>query len=110
MRGIIYEHNVSIEFDDAVLNVRNSGDELLFVLALKTFLHANVYHSPALLEERRQSVAMIGTLFGHYMKDPDRLPEPYCEMARKEPAHRVVCDYIAGMTDGFCRRAFQALP
>ena len=30
-------------------------------------------------------------------------------MARAEPLHRVVCDYVAGMTDRFALRAFEEL-
>jgi dGTP triphosphohydrolase len=32
------------------------------------------------------------------------MPKLHAEMARNEPRHRVVCDYIAGMTDHFLLR------
>jgi dGTP triphosphohydrolase len=32
------------------------------------------------------------------------MPEYYAEAAEREPVHRVVCDYIAGMTDNFLLR------
>ncbi len=72
--------------------------------ALKKFLHAHVYYDEALRLERRRSVATIGELFEFFLAHPDRLPEPYDELARENQPHRVVCDYIAGMTDGFCLR------
>ena len=72
--------------------------------ALKQFLHANVYHDEVLRQERIRSMAMIAELFEFFLSHPDRLPEPYDELARESKPHRVVCDYIAGMTDGFCRR------
>jgi dGTPase len=71
--------------------------------ALKQFLYARVYAAPALAEERQRSVSMIGALFGFFIEDPRRLPEPYARLAETDPPHRVVCDYIAGMTDAFCR-------
>ena len=74
---------------------------------LKRFLHAAVYASPALIEERRRSMAMIGELFQFFLDHCDRLPHPYCEQALREPAHRVVCDYVAGMTDDFFHRVYE---
>jgi dGTPase len=35
---------------------------------------------------------------------PESMPEYYSELAEREPRHRVVCDYIAGMTDHFLLR------
>ncbi|HYW47312.1 MAG TPA: dNTP triphosphohydrolase [Bryobacteraceae bacterium] len=75
-------------------------------LALKRFLHAKVYDSPALGEGRRRSMDMIARLFELFVADPRRLPQPYCIQALSEPPHRVVCDYIAGMTDAYFRRTY----
>jgi dGTPase len=50
---------------------------------------------------------MIGELFQLLLDEPERLPEAYREQSRGEPPHRVVCDYIAGMTDGFFLRTYQ---
>jgi dGTPase len=78
---------------------------------LRQFLHARVYDAPALLEGRRESAALVGELFQFFLDRPDRLPLGYREEAGSEPLHRVVCDYIAGMTDIYCRRVReQALP
>jgi dGTPase len=74
---------------------------------LKRFLYAKVYASDALGADRERSMSAIGELFRYFLADPDRLPEPYAEQAREMPPHRVVCDYIAGMTDGFFNRTYQ---
>jgi dGTPase len=75
--------------------------------ALKQFLFAKVYASVALGQDRQQSMTMLGELFRFFLDHPDRLPPPYCQQALAEPAHRVVCDYIAGMTDSFFRRTYE---
>ena len=75
--------------------------------ALKQFLFEKVYNAPALGGDRRRSMAMIGELFEYFLADPARLPEPYDLQASEEPAHRVVCDYIAGMTDVFFHRVYE---
>ena len=77
--------------------------------ALKQFLHRTVYISPPLVEDRRRSMSMVAELFEFFCRYPDRLPEVYAEQAAAEPAHRVVCDYIAGMTDAFFLRTFEAM-
>jgi dGTP triphosphohydrolase len=37
------------------------------------------------------------------------MPKSYAGLAQREPRHRVVCDYIAGMTDHFLLRQHQEL-
>lgn len=76
---------------------------------LKRFLHRKVYNSDELLKERNLSVRMIAELFTYYLGNPDRLPSPYQDQAEQGNAHRVICAYIAGMTDGYCRRIYHEL-
>jgi dGTPase len=71
---------------------------------LKRFLHARVYNSPALRQERERKSVLIAELFAWFLANPDQMPEPHCNQALVQPPHRVVCDYIAGMTDGFFLR------
>lgn len=75
--------------------------------ALKQFLHHAVYYSEPMAEERRQSAAKIAELFGFYLDHPERLPENYSDALAQSPVHRVVCDYIAGMTDGYFLRCYE---
>jgi len=77
--------------------------------ALKRFLHRNVYDSPALQEGRQLSMAMIEELFQFFAEDPGKMPEGYRQQTAGEPVHRVVCDYIAGMTDVFFRRTYEQM-
>jgi dGTPase len=76
--------------------------------ALKQFLYRTVYDSAPLMEDRARSMAMVAELFQFFCRFPDRLPESYGEQAHRETVHRVVCDYIAGMTDAFFMRTFEA--
>jgi dGTPase len=77
--------------------------------ALKAFLREKVYQSREVVAERERSTAMIADLFALYLKHPERMPEAYREQTAGQPLHRVVCDYMAGMTDGFVRRVWSAL-
>ena len=74
--------------------------------ALKQFLHHNVYFSEAMVAERRRSATAIAELFDFFLANPEKLPENYVEALQHSPIHRVVCDYIAGMTDGYFQRCY----
>jgi dGTPase len=78
-------------------------------LALKQFLRQHVYFSPPLVEERERTAALIAELFQLFLDHPDRLPASYLRETAGQPPHRVVCDYIAGMTDGFFLRTREQL-
>lgn len=71
---------------------------------LKKYLFAKLYSNPAITEDREKSVAALDELFTLFVKRPERMPPAYAGQARREPTHRVVCDYIAGMTDHFLLR------
>jgi dGTPase len=77
---------------------------------LKQFLHSRVYSQAAIAEDRAQSVASLDGLFSVFMEHPDRMPKQYAEQAKIVPRHRVVCDYIAGMTDQFLLRQQREFP
>lgn len=71
---------------------------------LKEFLTVKVYQSERLAADRKQSTGLIAALFDFYMEHPNKLPVNYLEESASQPLHRAVCDYIAGMTDGFLKR------
>jgi len=73
-------------------------------LELKHFLKRQVYQSEAVEAARRESTVKIEKLFDLLMRDPTLLPQNYLEDSESQPPHRQVCDYIAGMTDGFFLR------
>jgi dGTPase len=75
--------------------------------ALKQFLHHTLYYSEPMAGERRRSASQIAELFEFWVTHPDKLPANYVESLADSPVHRVVCDYIAGMTDGYFRRCYQ---
>ena len=73
----------------------------------KEFLYKNLYFSATLDPEKNDAERIIGELFQFWKAKPEDLPSSYQEKAVHEPLARVVCDYIAGMTDGFFRRTYE---
>ena len=75
----------------------------------KEFLYQNLYYAPALQPEKNDAERIISELFALWMNHPEKLPRSYQEQAASEPLARVVCDYIAGMTDPYITDQFENL-
>ncbi len=67
----------------------------------KEFLFARLYLNQNVNSERKRLIGCIRGLFAYYLKHPTSLPTFYFNQSQSESLHRVVCDYIAGMTDHF---------
>src|SRR6266576_16809 len=74
---------------------------------LKNFLYENLYFSPPLEGEKDDAERIIGELLAHWMEEPDDLPRTYREKSAHEPLPRIICDYIAGMTDPFIYQQYE---
>ena len=74
---------------------------------LKEFLQENLYFVSALENEKEDAARIVRELFAHWMEEPDDLPRNYREKAGKEVLPRVICDYIAGMTDPFIYQQYE---
>ena len=74
---------------------------------LKLFLQQNLYAHREVRAERKRIVRRVEQLFEFFMEHPRSLPAFYVAKTREEPAYRVVCDYIAGMTDNYLAEQHQ---
>jgi dGTPase len=68
---------------------------------LKAFLRDNLYTHREIYAERKKIVRCVAQMFEFYMDHPRSLPPFYFGKTKEEPTYRVVCDYIAGMTDNY---------
>ncbi len=75
--------------------------------ALRTFMFDRVYLGPAARREHARIETVVRTLFEHYRERPDLVPAS-ASVPAADDAQRVT-DWIAGMTDRFCIRAFEDL-
>jgi len=76
---------------------------------LRRFLYERLYLSPDLKPEKDTAERTVRELFEYWTSRPQALPASYQEKTRHEPLPRVVCDYIAGMTDNFIQEQHAAL-
>ncbi|MDX6723694.1 MAG: dGTPase [Solirubrobacteraceae bacterium] len=74
---------------------------------LRDFMFDRVYLGEAARREHAKIERVVRTLFTFYAEDPDRVPDgggvPGAGLAQR------VTDYVAGMTDRYCIRAFEAV-
>lgn len=68
---------------------------------LKTVLHERLYRHPRVAETTEAETRRLPDLFHHYLETPEDLPAHFEERIGASSRERVVCDYIAGMTDRF---------
>jgi dGTPase len=83
------------------------GDEAGAAMGeLRKFMFERVYLGPAVRAEHVRIANVVHTLFEHYVAHPELLPAP--RSAEEGLAERVT-DYLAGMTDRYCIRAYTDL-
>lgn len=70
---------------------------------LKDFLHCNLYDHEIMREPRQKGQRLIEMLFRYYVENPRKLPESHSSRISVLGLERVVCDYIAGMTDNYAQ-------
>lgn len=78
-------------------------------LQLRKYLYKNLYYNPVVHEPNRRAVKMLEELFHHFMEHTDQFGDLAKKRARKDGWPRVVCDYLAGMTDRFALQEHQRL-
>jgi dGTPase len=94
---------------DSLQAVRQAGRRLVAyspevasrVRELKEFLFANMYRHYRVVRMGDKAGRIVRDLFQTYTAEPLQLPPRYQRRIEKDGLHRVVCDYIAGMTDRF---------
>lgn len=68
---------------------------------LKTFMFRKVYTNPDAKQEEGKAELLIKKLYRYFKENAEKLPEQYRKIARITDTDRAVCDYIAGMSDGY---------
>jgi dGTPase len=93
----------------SVEDVRRAGRRLVgyspdmarLVKELKDFLFTNLYRHYRVVRMGDKAGRILRDLFLSYVGEPLQLPPHYQERIPRDGVQRVVCDYIAGMTDRF---------
>ena len=78
---------------------------------LRSWMFENVYENKVPKAEEGRAQQLLVFLYQYYLEHTTELPEEYLLMIEKrgEPKERVVCDYIAGMSDSYSIDKFEEL-
>jgi len=76
---------------------------------LKRFLYENLYRHYKVERMRVKAERYLSMLFDTYAKHPTLLPKKHVRKMDHMGRERVICDYIAGMTDRFALDEFKRL-
>ena len=128
--GIIHESDIPEEFcdilghtkterintlvHDAIKNNFGKHDIVLSsdvydaLYGLRSFLFQKVYTNPVAKGQEEKAMELVAQLYEYYLKHFERLPSEYVALVEQkaEKKERVVCDYVAGMTDNYAIRIY----
>lgn len=89
--------------------IQMSEDVLEAMMGLRKFLFENVYKNPIAKGEEEKAVHVVTSLYEYFIRNLEQLPEQFRDMIEKnhDSEDRIVCDYIAGMTDTYAIKWFE---
>lgn len=76
---------------------------------LRSFMFERVYKNPIAKGEEAKARRILQELYEYYVKNPERLPPDFQPQLSFEGIPRIVCDYIAGMTDKYAMYKYSEL-
>ncbi len=77
---------------------------------LRQFMFDRVYQNPDAKSEESKAEVLMETLYHHYLKHIDDLPEEFLNLLSEgEPREKVVCDYVGAMSDRFAIAVYEEI-
>jgi dGTPase len=77
--------------------------------SLKDFLNRNLYRHYRVRRMEVKAERILGELFSAYVEDQELLPPNFRAHIGVGTPERIICDYLAGMTDRYAIREYQKL-
>ena len=78
------------------------------MIDMRKFMFENVYINKVAKAEEKKAQDLVAALFSHFMDNPQEMSVEFLKlMERGETKERVVCYYIAGMTDQYATDIFR---
>ena len=76
---------------------------------IKEFLYQNVYNHPNIYKKKKEAKKIIVKLFDYFINNFNALPTDWLLLEKKQIKHRIICDYISGMTDRYASKLFKSI-
>ncbi len=87
--------------------IRLSAEVFRALDTLRDSLFEQVYLRDSARSEQDKAIALVRSLFAHYLDHPDEVPAEYHRAPGDLPTR--IADYIAGMTDRYALRIYEQL-
>ncbi len=102
---------------DIIANSRGKNDIIMSepvheaMTGLRKFMFESLYLNPTAKSEEAKADKLITELYRYYVANTGKLPDTYKRFITEfdEKPERVVCDYIAGMSDQYSISKFQEI-
>ena len=101
---------------DIVIHSRDKNDIVMSeeiynaMQKMRSFMFAKVYGSPMARLEEQKAGNMLKAMYEYYEKHFEELPQEFVKLLEVgEKKERIICDYIAGMTDSYAILKFGQL-
>lgn len=110
--GTTHRERINTLVCDAIRTSREAGAVVLTpqvdkaLKDLRSFMFENVYRNPVAKGEETRAKSMLCRMYDYYYNHPEALPEDFQPQLSFEGMERIVCDYIAGMTDNYAVAKF----
>lgn len=100
-----------IKCSDGRDDILMSDESMQALSELRQFMTENLYFNPRCKSEEVKVNQMIGSLYDYYISHQDELPDEMLRIMKErgDPAERIVCDYISGMTDIYSVDVYERL-
>lgn len=90
-------------------DVKMSSDIEKATNDLRKFMFENIYIGSKAKKEESKVQYIIKELYMHFIYNQDDIPDEMKEKLLKDDIHRIVCDYIAGMTDRYALNRYKSI-
>ena len=112
--GEKHSKRIDTMITDVILNSRDGKIKMSEEISdatykLRDFMFENVYLSKAVRKEEEKSKGLVKFLYEYFYKNKDLLPVEYLKRHDEDGLSKIVCDYIAGMTDRYAIMVFEEI-
>ncbi len=106
VKDVIYS-TIATDYDHIYMGVAVSAA----IYILRDFLFDSVYESYQIKREFKKARKIIRDLYEHFLDHIDHIEAGFSNIRaeKKMDRHRMVCDFIAGMTDRFALMTYERL-
>lgn len=77
---------------------------------LRAFMFKNVYKSEVLTKDRKPYEEVVKKIYLYYFNNFEKIPKEFSQIKNeKNSKKRIICDYIAGMTDRYAMNIYKQI-